>query len=104
MTTKQAEVIKAEKEKVNEVKLFLQDNGNREFETIQDLLDTIEQDITWCEKNGGKEKYLNTPITIQLCDIDGQQVEGKVHLSTGQLIDGSFVLTGNIDNVSFIKR
>lgn len=101
---KQAEVIKAEKDKVKEVKLFLQDNKNKDYETIQDLLDTIEKDREWCKKHGGEQEYLNTPITLQLCDIEGQVVEGKVSLSTGQLIDGSFVLTGSIDNVAFIKE
>jgi uncharacterized protein VirK/YbjX len=104
METKQAKVIIAETDKVNEVKLYIQDNGFRDYPTIKDLMETLEEDKKWHEEHGQLEQFLNTPITMQLTDIEGQEVEGKMCLDVGMLTNNIFVLTGNIDNISFVKE
>lgn len=84
---------------MKEVKMFIEDNGNREFETIKDLLDQIENDRKWYKEKGLEEEFLNSKIILQLSDIEGQIVQGKMCLSVGMCTDDNFVLVGNIEEV-----
>jgi hypothetical protein len=104
MEVKQAKIIKAEADKVKEVKLFLQDNGFRDYPTIKDLIETLEEDRKWHEEHGQLDEFLNTPVTMQLTDIEGQEVEGKICLDVGMCEGNVFILTGNIENISFVKE
>lgn len=78
---------------MKEVKIYVEDNGNRDFEDTDDLLEMLK------EESGEP----NRPIILQLSDIEGQVITGRCNLVVGTLIDGSFLLTGNVDNVLFTK-
>lgn len=104
MEIKLAKSIDAEINKEKEVKIYLQDNGNKEFETVKDLLEQINYDLKWSKDNNVEEEFLNSKVVLNLSDIEGQVIEGKLSLSVGYLENGCFLLTGNIDNVSFIKE
>ena len=104
MNVKVAKEIKAEKGITKEVKLYIEDNGNKEFETLGDLLEEINYWIKWADEHGYKEDLLNRPVTMSLTDIEGQNVEGRMCLAIGELIDGTFLLTGNIENISFVNE
>lgn len=88
---------------MNEVKLYIKDNGNKEFETMRDLIEQIEHDRKWYKENDSEEKFLNSPIILQLSDYEGQIIEGKMHMAVGSVIDDTFVLVGNIDGIIFEK-
>lgn len=104
METKIAKYIESEKNITKEVKIFLQDNGNRDYCTVKDLMEQLEEDRQYNIKQGTEEEYLNTPVTLQLVDIEGQNITGKCCLAVGQLVDGLVLITGNIDSVDFLKE
>ena len=76
-----------------EVKLFIEDNGNREYEDTDELLRML------------KEEY-DKPrtITLQLSDIEGQVVVGRCNLVVRTCENGEFILTVNVDDVYFLKE
>lgn len=78
---------------MKEVKIYVEDNGNRNYENTNDLLDVLKE-----ESNEPKR-----PIILQLSDIEGQVITGRCNLVVGTLVDGSFLLTGNVEDVLFIK-
>lgn len=78
---------------MKEIKLYVEDNGNRNYENTNDLLDVLKEE----------SDELNRPIILQLSDIEGQVVTGRCNLVVGTLEDGSFLLVGNVDDVLFIK-
>lgn len=87
---------------MKEVKLYIKDNGNRDFETVRDLLDQIEDDIKWYRELGREEEFLNSKILLQLTDYEGQIVEGKMCLSVGSCEGNDediFVVVGNIESI-----
>lgn len=100
---KQVDYIEAERNVTKEVKVYLEDNGNREFETVKDLIETLEKDKQWSEDNNVLEEFLNQKVSLQLVDIEGQIVTGDMNLSVG-LCGDKFILTGNIQSVDFIRR
>lgn len=100
---KQVDYIEAERNVTKEVKVYLEDNGNREFETVKDLIETLEKDKQWSEDNNVVEEFLNQKVSLQLVDIEGQIVTGDMNLSVG-LCGDKFILTGNIQSVDFIRR
>lgn len=78
---------------MKEIKIYVEDNGNRDFEDTDDLLEIL-------KKESGEP---NRPIILQLSDIEGQLITGRCNLVVGTLADGSFLLTGNVDDVLFIN-
>lgn len=78
---------------MKEIKLYVEDNGNRNYENTNDLLDVLKEE----------SDEPNRPIILQLSDIEGQVVTGRCKLVVGTLEDGSFLLIGNVDDVLFIK-
>lgn len=100
---KQVDYIEAERNVTKEVKVYLEDNGNREFETVKDLIETLEKDKQWAEDNNVVEEFLNQKVSLQLTDIEGQIVTGDMNLSVG-LCGDKFMLTGNIQSVDFSRR
>lgn len=101
--TRIAPSVIAEKGIEKKVNIYLEDNGNREFETLRDLMEQLNDDIKYAESEGYKDKLMSTPITLQLSDIHGQIVEGRLTLSVGEVIGGEIILTGNIEGVYFLK-
>lgn len=93
----------AEKGIEKKVDIYLEDNGNEEFETLSDLLEQLNSDIKYAENEGYKDKLMNTPITLQLSDIHGQIIEGRMTMSVGEVIGGNIILTGNVEGVYFLK-
>ena len=89
--------------KNGEVKLYIEDNGYEEFETIGNLMDVLYEDEEYAIKNDKFEEFRNTKISLQLLDIDGQIVTGDVCLCVGWC-GNRFVLTGNIQSVDGIKE
>lgn len=83
------------------VMLHIEDNGNKEFSTIRELMETLESDLKWHKENGSEEAFMDTKIELQLCDIKGQIVYGKTTCVVGTVIDGVFVVTGNVDDVAY---
>lgn len=79
---------------MKEVKIYVEDNGNRNYENTNNLLDVLKEE----------SDEPNRPIILQLSDIEGQVVTGRCNLVVGTLEDGSFLLVGNVDDVLFIKR
>lgn len=77
---------------MNEVKIYVEDNGNRNYENTDVLL-----------KQLNDEYDKPRPIILQLSDTEGQVITGRCVLVAGTLEDGSFLLTGNVDDVIFIK-
>lgn len=94
----------AEKGIEKKVSLYLENNGNEEFETLYDLLVQINKDLEYANIKGHLNRLLNTPVTLQLVDIYGQIVEGRMTLSVGEVVGGNFILTGNIEGVYFLKN
>ena len=78
---------------MKEVKIYVDDNGCRDYEDTDDLLEMLKEE---CNEP-------NRPIILQLVDIEGQVISGRCNLVAGTLADGSFLLTGNVDDVFFIK-
>lgn len=78
---------------MKEIKLYVEDNGNRNYENTNDLLDVLKEE----------SDEPSRPIILQLSDIEGQVVTGRCNLVVGTLEDGSFLLVGNVDDVLFIK-
>ena len=78
---------------MKEIKIYVEDNGNRDYEDTDILLEQL------------KEEYDKPrPVILQLSDIEGQVVSGRCNLVVGTLENGSFLLTGNVDEVIFIKE
>lgn len=75
---------------MKEVKLYVEDNGYRDYENTDILLNQLK-----------KEYDEPRPVILQLCDIEGQIVTGRCTCVVGTLEDGSFLLTGNVDDVLF---
>lgn len=98
-----AECINANKEESQEVTLYIQDNGNRDYETIGDLINTIEDDKKYADEKGLLDEFLNSNVSLQLVDIEGQIVTGDMNLSVGWSGD-RIILTGNIQSIDFIRR
>jgi uncharacterized protein YcgL (UPF0745 family) len=70
---------------MKEVKLYIEDNED-----------------TYVLLNQLKEEYDKPRLVIlQLADIEGQVVTGRCMCVVGTLEDGSFLLTGNVDDVLF---
>lgn len=78
---------------MKEVKIYVEDNGCRDYEDTDDLLDILKEE----------SDEPNRPIILQLSDIEGQVITGRCNLVVGTLADGSFLLTGNVEDVLFIK-
>lgn len=78
---------------MKEVKIYVEDNGCRDYEDTDDLLDMLKEE----------SDEPNRPIILQLSDIEGQVISGRCNLVVGTLVDGSFLLTGNVDDVLFVK-
>lgn len=100
---KQVNYIEAERNVTKEVKIYLEDNGNREFETVKDLIETLGQEKQRAEDNNVMDEFLDGKVSLQLVDIEGQIVTGDMNLSVG-LCGSKFILTGNIQSVDFIRR
>lgn len=79
---------------MKEIKIYVEDNGNRDFEDTDDLLEMLKEE----------SDKPNRPIILQLSDIEGQVVTGRCNLVVGTLEDGSFLLVGNVNDVIFIKE
>lgn len=78
---------------MKEVKIYVEDNGNRDYEDTDDLLEMLKEE----------SDEPNRPIILQLSDIEGQVIAGRCNLVVGTLTDGSFLLTGNVEDVLFVK-
>lgn len=78
---------------MKEIKIYVEDNGNRDYEDTDDLLEMLKEE----------SDEPNRPIILQLSDIEGQVISGRCNLVVGTLADGSFLLTGNVDDVIFVK-
>lgn len=78
---------------MKEVKIYVEDNGCRDYEDTDDLLDMLKEE----------SDEPNRPIILQLSDIEGQVITGRCNLVVGTLVDGSFLLTGNVEDVLFVK-
>lgn len=77
---------------MKEVKLFIEDNGNREYEDTDVLLEQL-----------GEEYDKPRPIILKLFDIEGQLVTGRCKFIVGTLENGELLLVGNVDDVYFVK-
>lgn len=93
--------IDAEKDKTKKINLYLEDNGNREFVTVKDLIETIEKDKKFAEESGRLEEFLNEVVVMNVCDIYGQIIESKAHTEVGWC-EGAFILSGNADSLEFV--
>lgn len=93
--------IDAEKDKTKKINLYLEDNGNREFVTVKDLIETIEKDKKFAEESGRLEEFLNEVVVMNVCDIHGQIIESKAHTEVGWC-EGAFILSGNADSLEFV--
>ena len=76
---------------MKEIKIYVEDNGNRDYEDTDVLLETLKEEIDEPTR----------PIILQLSDIEGQVVTGRCNLVVGTLEDGSFLLVGNVNDVLF---
>ena len=77
---------------MKEIKIYIEDNGCRKYEDTDVLLEQL------------NEEYDEPrPIILQLVDIEGQVISGRCNLVAGTLADGSFLLTGNVNEVFFTK-
>lgn len=77
---------------MKEIKIYVEDNGCRDYEDTDVLLEQLNE-----------EYDKPRPIILQLSDIEGQVISGRCLLVAGTLEDGSFLLTGNVDEVFFVK-
>lgn len=78
----------------------VEDNGNKNFETVKDLMEMIDYEKCFSAKNYQKfVQFLNSKIKVQLLDINGTIISGDVILVVGMVEEGSFLLTGNIQEV-----
>ncbi len=78
---------------MKEVKIYIEDNGYRDYEDTNALLDQL------------KEEYDEPrPVFLQLYDSEGQIVIGRCICVIGTLENGSFLLSGNVDDVIFEKK
>jgi len=73
---------------MKEVKLYVEDNGYRDYEDTDTLLDQLK-----------KEYDKPRPVVLQLYDNEGQIIIGRCTCVIGTLKNGSFLLTGNIDDI-----
>lgn len=88
---------------MKELKLYIEDNGNTEFETVGDLIKALEEERQWHIRNNSIEEFLNSKIELQLNDIEGQIVFGDATLVVGSC-GKRFIITGNIDGSAFDKE
>lgn len=77
---------------MKEIKIYVEDNGCRDYEDTDVLLEQLNE-----------EYDKPRPVILQLVDIEGQVISGRCNLVAGTLADGSFLLTGNVDEVFFSK-
>lgn len=77
---------------MKEIKIYVEDNGCRDYEDTDVLLEQLNE-----------EYDKPRPIILQLSDVEGQVISGRCLLVAGTLEDGSFLLTGNVDEVFFVK-
>lgn len=77
---------------MKEIKIYVEDNGCRDYEDTDVLLEQLNE-----------EYDKPRPVILQLVDIEGQVISGRCNLVAGTLADGSFLLTGNVNEVFFIK-
>ena len=64
---------------MKEIKIYVEDNGNRDYEDTDILLEQL------------NEEYDEPrPVILQLYDIEGQIISGRCNLIAGTLEDGSF--------------
>lgn len=103
MEVKQAKCIHAVQDEVEEVKLYLQNNGNNSFETVKDLIHTIRDYEQWAIENDRLDEFLNQKVLLELSDIEGQIACGDMCLSVGWCGD-RFLLTGNIQSIGYVKE
>jgi hypothetical protein len=78
--------------------IFIEDNGNKEFETVSSLIEELEYWKKWAEDNDKLEEFMNLKISTGLYDIKSQIVEGSVCTNVGWCGD-RFVLIGNIEQL-----
>lgn len=78
---------------MKEVKIFIEDNGCRDYEDTDVLFNQL------------KEEY-DKPrsVVLQLVDIEGQVITGRCNLVVGTVESGEFLLTGNVEDVHFEKK
>lgn len=78
---------------MKEVKIFIEDNGCRDYEDTDVLFNQL------------KEEY-DKPrsVVLQLVDIEGQVITGRCNLVVGTVESGEFLLTGNVEGVHFEKK
>lgn len=103
MEVKQAKCIHAVQDEVEEVKLYLRNNGNNSFETVKDLIHTIQDYEQWAIENDRLDEFLNQKVLLELSDIEGQIACGDMCLSVGWCGD-RFLLTGNIQSIGYVKE
>lgn len=78
---------------MKEVKIFIEDNGYREYEDTDILLRQLTEEYDIPRK-----------VVLQLVDIEGQIITGRCNLVVGTLESGDFLLTGNVEEVLFEKK
>lgn len=88
---------------MKELKLFIENNGNTEFETVGSLIKALEYEREWRIKNNSIEEFLSSKIELQLNDIEGQIIFGDATLVVGSC-GRRFIVTGNIGGSAFDKE
>ena len=78
---------------MKEVKIFIEDNGCRDYE---------DTDVLFNQLKGEYDKPRS--VILQLVDIEGQVITGRCNLVVGTLESGEFLLTGNVEDVYFEKK
>lgn len=78
---------------MKEVKIYIEDNGCRDYEDTDALFDQLEE-----------EYDKPRPVILQLVDIEGQVITGRCNLVVGTLESGDFLLTGNVEDIGFEKK
>lgn len=100
--TNQAKCIEANNKETKEVKIYLKDNEAKDLETIKDLFESLYSYEQFAIETNTLDEFMNTKVSLQLYDIEGQIVTGDMNLSVGWCGD-RFVLVGNIKSVDFAK-
>lgn len=81
-----------------EYKINVDDNVNKKFETVGDLINEIEYWKKWATENNKLEELLNSKINLTLQDINGVNIYGDMCLTVGWSGE-RFVLVGNVQSV-----
>lgn len=97
-----AAIIESEPNLEKKVTLVLEDNGTRDYMTVKDLIEQIESDMEYAEKEDRLEEFLNTEVLMLSSDIEGQNVNSNPQLIVGWCGE-SFILSGNINSIDFAK-